>query len=110
MLGKQLTEQDNYDMTSFSEFILSSNSFSPSFCSLFLGAMMPVFSIVFSEMIGLYYQPKEEIEDEARWWALGFVGIGAVPLVFNTLQSWMFAFVAENMTKRIRAMTFKVIT
>ena len=76
--------------------------------SIILGVINPIFAIIFSEMVALYYQPEDEIRDEARWWSLSFVGVGLAFLFFGTVQSGMFAIAAENLTMRLRARSFKV--
>ena len=59
-------------------------------------------------MISLYYQPASQIQNDSKMWAGIFVAIGAIPLIFNTLQSLMFTIAGENLTERIRKMTFHV--
>jgi len=71
------------------------------------GSTQPAFSIIFSEMVNLFYQPPPKIEEDNWKWALGFLGIGFVPLIFITFQSCMFAYAGGYLTLRLRDNAFK---
>eukprot|EP01114_Cavostelium_apophysatum_P016899 TRINITY_DN48_c0_g1_i2.p1 TRINITY_DN48_c0_g1~~TRINITY_DN48_c0_g1_i2.p1 ORF type:complete len:840 (-),score=289.14 TRINITY_DN48_c0_g1_i2:235-2754(-) len=73
------------------------------------GASQPVFSIVFSEMVDLYYQPVAQIKKDAGMWAGIFIAMGAGPLIGNALSSSMFGQSSERFIRRIREMAFNSI-
>eukprot|EP01119_Soliformovum_irregulare_P012424 TRINITY_DN322_c0_g1_i4.p1 TRINITY_DN322_c0_g1~~TRINITY_DN322_c0_g1_i4.p1 ORF type:complete len:1246 (-),score=423.44 TRINITY_DN322_c0_g1_i4:17-3754(-) len=78
-------------------------------CLVFVGALNPIFAIVFSEMINLFYKPADVIQVESVWWALGFVGLGLIPFIFQTSGETCLGVAGESLTARVRVMTFKSI-
>jgi len=73
------------------------------------GALNPVFSIVFSELIDLYYKDADTMRSEVKVWAAAFCGLGLAAFVVNTLQAGLFGYAGEKLTLRLREMSFKSI-
>eukprot|EP00741_Cyanophora_paradoxa_P008173 tig00000025_g7909.t2 len=80
------------------------------------GAVFPVFSIIFSEILAVFYKPylpnpppQSETESEARFWALMFVVLGGAMFLFNFLQLTAFNVTGEHLTFHIRVQTFRAI-
>eukprot|EP01114_Cavostelium_apophysatum_P015910 TRINITY_DN4431_c0_g2_i2.p1 TRINITY_DN4431_c0_g2~~TRINITY_DN4431_c0_g2_i2.p1 ORF type:complete len:1244 (-),score=364.29 TRINITY_DN4431_c0_g2_i2:7-3738(-) len=83
--------------------------FAGAVASAFNGAAMPVSSLIFSELINLYYQPPDQIRRDAGKWAGIYIAIGCGPLVGCVLQNLFFGITAEKFIRRIRFNTFKAI-
>jgi len=73
------------------------------------GIMNPVFSIIFSELITVYFGPPSEISTGTVKWALIFLAIATGALIVNVLQAGMFGIAGEALTKKLREVTFTKI-
>lgn len=45
-----------------------------------------------------------ELQSEARKWALVFVGIGVLVLVFSVVQSYSFNYMGQKLARRVRVL------
>ena len=76
------------------------------------GTVMPMFSIIFSDMTQVFYLPPAH-EDEMRArsikFLLAFVGIGVGSLIMYYLQIWGMTLVGERLTRRLRARTYEAL-
>jgi len=79
------------------------------FASIVLGVVNPIFSILFSEMVNLFYQPAATIEHEVWKWVVGFVSIGVGMFVAMMISSTPFSIAGQHLVQRIREMTFRSI-
>ncbi|CAI8590913.1 unnamed protein product [Vicia faba] len=70
------------------------------------GVVFPVFGLVFSSAISMFYEPPEQQKKEARLWALLYVGLGLVTLVVLPLQNYFFGIAGGKLVERIRSLTF----
>eukprot|EP00741_Cyanophora_paradoxa_P003931 tig00000741_g3824.t1 len=80
------------------------------------GTVFPVFSIIFAEILTVFYKPylpnpptQSETEAEARFWALMFVVLGAGIFVCQSLRIACFDIVGEHLTFHLRGDTFRAI-
>ncbi|KAI8541568.1 hypothetical protein RHMOL_Rhmol08G0072500 [Rhododendron molle] len=76
------------------------------------GAVPPVFSFALGSMISVYFLPDHNvIKYKTRIHSLFFVGLGIFSLLINIIQHYNFAYMGENLTKRIRErMLSKILT
>ena len=75
-----------------------------------MGAVMPVFSILFGEVLGvLAYEDTQKARDESIKFSLMFCGLAVYSLVIMLFQGWMFAISGENLTKRLRTDAFEAM-
>ncbi|KAG6586737.1 multidrug resistance protein ABC superfamily [Phytophthora cinnamomi] len=75
-------------------------------------AVFPVWGVLLVKVTVLFFRldyTKSEMMDHARWWALGFVGLGIVFTLSITLQHYGFAVVSQNLVTRVRAATFSAM-
>ncbi|XP_058748893.1 ABC transporter B family member 9-like [Vicia villosa] len=70
------------------------------------GVVFPVFGLVFSSAISMFYKPPEQQKKEARLWSLLYVGLGLVTLVVLPLQNYFFGIAGGKLVERIRSLTF----
>ncbi|XP_072174900.1 ATP-dependent translocase ABCB1-like [Diadema setosum] len=71
-----------------------------------LGVAMPVFAILFSEIILIFTYPADQMREEAVFWSLMFVALGGAFLVSNSVTGICFAISGEELTLRLRQKAF----
>ncbi|CAK8530849.1 unnamed protein product [Lathyrus sativus] len=70
------------------------------------GVVFPIFGLVFSSAISMFYEPPEQQKKDARLWSLLYVGLGVVTLVVLPLQNYFFGIAGGKLVERIRSLTF----
>ncbi|KAJ3006380.1 Multidrug resistance protein 1 [Thoreauomyces humboldtii] len=79
-------------------------------CALGTGAVMPVFSLVFASILGVFGLPDHaEMQRQANWWALGFLGLAVGAFAFQFLQVALLRYAGDKLTTRLRIASFKSI-
>nr|XP_060638307.1 ATP-dependent translocase ABCB1 [Anolis sagrei ordinatus] len=76
--------------------------------ALINGAMQPAFSVIFSEIIGIFAK-KENLRQKSDMYSLLFLGIGIVSFVTFFLQGYTFGKAGEVLTMKLRYMGFKAM-
>ncbi|GMF18826.1 unnamed protein product [Phytophthora lilii] len=75
-------------------------------------AVFPVWGILLVKVTVLFFRldyTKSEMLDHARWWSLGFVGLGILFALSITMQHYGFAVVSQNLVARVRLATFSAM-
>ncbi|KAJ8706435.1 hypothetical protein PYW08_011061 [Mythimna loreyi] len=76
--------------------------------SLLVGATMPMFALLFSELYGMFeLSDKAEILSRSQLYASLFAGVAAACGLVTFLQAWLFNLAGSRLTDRLRQMTFK---
>jgi ATP-binding cassette subfamily B (MDR/TAP) protein 1 len=70
------------------------------------GVVFPIFGLVFSSAITMFYKPPEQQKKDARLWSLLYVGLGLFTLVVLPLQNYFFGVAGGKLVERIRSLTF----
>ncbi|TMW88435.1 hypothetical protein EJD97_018572 [Solanum chilense] len=70
------------------------------------GAVYPVFGLLLSTTIKIFYESHHELRKDSRFWALMFVVIGVVVMIVAPLQNYAFGIAGAKLIQRIRSMTF----
>ncbi|CAG8514236.1 2992_t:CDS:2, partial [Diversispora eburnea] len=70
------------------------------------GSVYPTFAIIFSHIIESLSKPPDQIKHDATFWALMFLVIAVVILIGQTIQGVAFGYSGENLTERIRSLSF----
>ena len=80
--------------------------------AVLFGAVQPVYAFAMGSMISVYFLPDhDEIKEKTRIYALCFLGLAFFSLLINILQHYNFAYMGEQLTKRIRErMLSKILT
>ncbi|KAI6700623.1 hypothetical protein NL676_014947 [Syzygium grande] len=80
--------------------------------AILFGAVQPVYAFAMGSMISVYFlKDHEEIKAKIRIYAFCFLGLAVFSLAVNVIQHYNFAFMGENLTKRIREkMLAKILT
>ncbi|KAB0792571.1 hypothetical protein PPYR_14530 [Photinus pyralis] len=75
--------------------------------SLIMGATMPVFSILFGDILGVLALPNDDdILTESNKYVIMFVVTGTITGIATILQIYMFGVAGEKLTMRLRQMMF----
>ncbi|KAB0792584.1 hypothetical protein PPYR_14543 [Photinus pyralis] len=75
--------------------------------SLIMGATMPVFSILFGDILGVLALPNDDdILMESNKYVIMFVVTGTITGIATMLQIYMFGVAGEKLTMRLRQMMF----
>jgi ATP-binding cassette subfamily B (MDR/TAP) protein 1 len=73
--------------------------------SVAMGMLMPIFSIAFSSLIGVFYLTSpDEVESGAQKWSLVFTGIGFAAFFACILQTYCFNYMGQKLGRRVRVM------
>ncbi|XP_053322474.1 ATP-dependent translocase ABCB1 [Spea bombifrons] len=78
-------------------------------CSIINGATQPVFAIIFSEIIGIFGGPPDDVRQKSNMFSLLFLALGGISFVTFFLQGFTFGKAGEILTKRLRLMAFKAM-
>ncbi len=78
-------------------------------CSLIQGATFPLFSFIFSEMITIFFAPRDEMMGRARDYALLFGALALGMFLISSGTYWALGIVSESLTYRLRRATFRNI-
>ncbi|XP_070583540.1 ATP-dependent translocase ABCB1 [Erythrolamprus reginae] len=80
------------------------------FSALVNGALQPAFSIIFSEIIGIFASTDSKfLRDKSNLYSLLFLGLGVVSFITFFLQGFSFGRAGEILTMKLRSMGFKAI-
>ncbi|KAM6315134.1 ATP-dependent translocase ABCB1-like [Aegotheles albertisi] len=80
------------------------------FCAIINGALQPAFSIVFSEIIGIFAEPdKTVLREKSNLYSLLFLVIGIISFFTFFFQGFTFGKAGEILTMRLRFMAFKAM-
>ncbi|XP_041479457.1 ATP-dependent translocase ABCB1-like [Lytechinus variegatus] len=79
------------------------------FFSAILGVTMPVFAILFSEIIKIFSLPSDEMTEQAVFWSCMFVALGGTMFVGYAVSITCLAISGERLTMRLRSKAFSTI-
>ncbi|KAM9307778.1 ATP-dependent translocase ABCB1 [Gastrophryne carolinensis] len=78
-------------------------------CAIINGATQPVFAIIFSEIIGVFAGPADQMRSKSTMFSLLFLALGGVSFITFFLQGFTFGKAGEILTMRLRLLTFKAM-
>ncbi|KAL2473720.1 ABC transporter B family member 9 [Forsythia ovata] len=73
------------------------------------GVIFPVFGLLISSAIKIFYEPPHELRKDSQFWALMFVFLGGCTLVVVPIQNYFFGIAGGKLIQRIRSLSFKKI-
>uniref|UniRef100_A0A5B7B9Y0 Putative ABC transporter B family member 9-like isoform X1 n=1 Tax=Davidia involucrata TaxID=16924 RepID=A0A5B7B9Y0_DAVIN len=73
------------------------------------GFVFPLFGLLLSTAIKIFYEPPSELRKDSRAWSLKFVGLGVVTLVALPMQNYFFGVAGGKLIQRIRALSFEKV-
>ncbi|XP_058095200.1 ABC transporter B family member 9-like isoform X2 [Magnolia sinica] len=71
------------------------------------GVIFPVFGILLSSAIKIFYEPPHKLRKDSSFWGLMFITLGVIALVSIPLQQYMFGIAGAKLIERIRSLSFK---
>ncbi|XP_074654241.1 ATP-dependent translocase ABCB1-like [Tubulanus polymorphus] len=75
--------------------------------SVIAGSLMPVFAILFSEMLKVFTETGDELKNGAFFWSMMFLVLGILSGLGNYLTTFCFGLSGERLTMRLRYMSFQ---
>ncbi|KMZ73429.1 ABC transporter B family member 21 [Zostera marina] len=71
------------------------------------GVLLPIFGLLLSIAIKIFYKSPDELKKDSKFWALMFVVLGVVAMFVIPLQYYFFGVAGAKLIKRIRSLSFK---
>ncbi|CAI0381930.1 unnamed protein product [Linum tenue] len=71
------------------------------------GVLFPVFGLLLSKAIKMFFEPPHQLKNDSRFWALMYVTIGAMNFIALPTQYYFFAMAGGKLIERIRSKTFE---
>lgn len=73
------------------------------------GMVFPIFGLLLSSAIGMFYKPASQLEKESKIWALVYLGLGCLSFFAAPMQNYFFGIAGGKLIERIRSLTFEKI-
>lgn len=73
------------------------------------GVIFPIFGLLLSSSINMFYKPPDQLRKDANFWALIYLAMGILVLVAVPFQNYFFGIAGGQLIKRIRYLTFQKI-
>ncbi|KAM5559067.1 ABC transporter B family member 9-like [Rosa sericea] len=73
------------------------------------GVIFPVFGLLLSKAIKMFYEPHTELREDSKTWAGVYVGMGCFALAVIPAQNFLFAIAGGKLIKQIRSLTFQKV-
>lgn len=73
------------------------------------GVIFPIFGLLLSSAIKMFYEPPHQLRKDSRFWALIYLGLGFVTLVAIPIQNFFFGVAGGKLIRRIRYLTFQKV-
>ncbi|KAK3160969.1 hypothetical protein QOZ80_1BG0069580 [Eleusine coracana subsp. coracana] len=73
------------------------------------GVIFPIYGILISTAIKVFYEPPDVLLKDSRFWASMFVVLGACAFVLIPIEYFLFGLAGGKLVERIRSMTFQNI-
>ncbi|NWX46594.1 MDR1 protein, partial [Steatornis caripensis] len=78
-------------------------------CAIINGALQPAFSVIFSEIIGIFSEPDDILREKSNLYSVLFLVLGIVSFFTFFFQGFTFGKAGEILTMRLRFMAFKAM-
>lgn len=73
------------------------------------GVVFPIFGLLLSSSIDMFYKPPNELRKDSKFWAVFYVCLGSVTLIVIPIQNYLFGIAGGKLILRIRSLTFEKI-
>ncbi|KAE9594563.1 hypothetical protein Lal_00037416 [Lupinus albus] len=73
------------------------------------GVVFPVFGLLLSSAITMFFKPPEQLKKDSIFWSLLYVGLGFVTLVAIPTSFYFFGIAGGKLIERIRSLTFEKV-
>lgn len=73
------------------------------------GVILPLFGLLVSSVIKMFYEPPHEQKEDSEFWALMFVTVGVAALLAMPAQGYLFSMAGCKLIQRVRLMCFEKV-
>jgi len=73
------------------------------------GVIFPIFGILISSVIKIFYEPPPELRKHSKFWALMFLVLGIASFVAIPARTYLFSVAGCKLIERIRLMCFEKV-
>ncbi|KAJ9690876.1 hypothetical protein PVL29_013168 [Vitis rotundifolia] len=73
------------------------------------GVIFPIFGLLLSTAIKIFFEPPNELKKDSRFWALMFVALGLLTLMAVPVQNYLFGVAGGKLIQRIRSLSFEKV-
>ncbi|KAK9733047.1 hypothetical protein RND81_04G040000 [Saponaria officinalis] len=73
------------------------------------GVIFPLFGVIFSGVIKMFFKTPHELRKDSRFWALMFILFGVASLLSHPARAYFFAVAGCKLIRRIRSMCFEKV-
>ncbi|CAA0824954.1 ABC transporter B family member 4 [Striga hermonthica] len=73
------------------------------------GAIMPIFGILISSVIKIFFDTPHVLRRDSKFWALMFLVLGVASFIAYPARTYLFGVAGNKLIKRIRLMCFKKV-
>ncbi|CAH2078705.1 unnamed protein product [Thlaspi arvense] len=70
------------------------------------GTVFPIFGLLLSSSINMFYEKPSSLKKDSRFWALIYMTLGLANFVVIPIQNYLFGVAGGKLIKRIRSMSF----
>ncbi|ESQ55610.1 hypothetical protein EUTSA_v10024238mg [Eutrema salsugineum] len=70
------------------------------------GTLFPIFGLLLSSSINMFYEQPNKLKKDSRFWALIYVTLGLANFVVIPVQNYFFGVAGGRLIKRIRSLSF----
>ncbi|KAJ8626939.1 hypothetical protein MRB53_020246 [Persea americana] len=71
------------------------------------GAILPVYGLLMSSAVKIFFEPPHKLRKDARFWALMFATLGVISQIVVPLQQYLFGVAGGKLIQRIRSLSFE---
>ncbi|KAF5475222.1 hypothetical protein F2P56_007052 [Juglans regia] len=73
------------------------------------GVIFPIFGLLLSSAISMFFEPPSQLRKDSRFWALVYLALGCIALVAIPVQNYFFGIAGGKLIERIRSLTFEKV-
>ncbi|KAF9621373.1 hypothetical protein IFM89_020032 [Coptis chinensis] len=70
------------------------------------GVLLPLYGLLISTAIRIFFEPRDELQKDSKFWASMFVVLGCSALVFVPIEQYFFGIAGGKLIQRIRSLCF----
>ncbi|XP_072995529.1 ABC transporter B family member 4-like isoform X1 [Typha latifolia] len=73
------------------------------------GLLFPMFGVLISIAIKIFYEPHDELKKDSRFWTLMYVVLGIIALITIPIEYFFFGVAGGKLVERIRSLSFQKV-
>lgn len=73
------------------------------------GVIFPIFGLLLSSSIRMFFEPEDKLRKDSRFWALIYLVLGIINLIAVPFQNYFFGVAGGKLIRRIRSLTFEKV-